>query len=104
MVVRPCQAMENIILSLLIKKMLLLLNHPNSSPYHLRVLLFSFNLLKLWDVALEEEEFPLTPIGVLASGSVHARFSARRPIDMSRIFLAHMFVSYEPMKMHDEQN
>ena len=31
----------------------------------------------------EQEEFPLAPMGVLATGSPHARSSARPPIDTS---------------------
>jgi hypothetical protein len=42
----------------------------------------------------EEEEkyakFPLTPMGVLAPGSAHARPSARPPIDTSGNFPAHI--------------
>ncbi len=36
------------------------------------------------------EKFPLTPIGVLAPGSAHARPSAQTPIDMSGNFPAHV--------------
>ena len=38
----------------------------------------------------EEVEFPLTPMGVLAPGSAHARPSAQPPIDMSGNFPAHV--------------
>ena len=36
----------------------------------------------------------LTPIGVLAPGSVHARSSAQPPIDMSRNFSPHVSAEY----------
>ena len=36
------------------------------------------------------QKFPLTPIGVLAPGSRHARPSAQPPIDMSGNFPAHV--------------
>ena len=36
------------------------------------------------------EKFPLTPMGVLAPGSAHARPSAQAPIDMSGNFPAHV--------------
>ena len=35
-------------------------------------------------------EFPLTPMGVLAPGSAHARPSTQPPIDMSGNFPAHV--------------
>ena len=35
-------------------------------------------------------KFPLTPMGVLAPGSAHARPSAQPPIDVSGNFSAHM--------------
>ena len=41
-------------------------------------------------------EFLLMPMGVLTTGSVHARPSTRAPIDMSEIFSAHM--SAKPKK------
>ena len=37
-----------------------------------------------------QTEFPLTPMGVLASGSAHAIPSAQPPIDMSGNFPAHV--------------
>ena len=39
----------------------------------------------------QKEEFPLTPMGVLAPGSAQARPSAQPPIERSRNFLAHYF-------------
>ena len=38
----------------------------------------------------QEIEFPLAPMGVLATVSAHARHSARPPIDTSRNVPAHM--------------
>jgi hypothetical protein len=35
-------------------------------------------------------QFPLTPMGVLAPGSAHARPSAQPPIDVSGYFSAHV--------------
>ena len=42
------------------------------------------------EVVENEDEFQLTPMGVLAPGSAHARHSARPPIDTSGNFSAHM--------------
>ena len=38
----------------------------------------------------EEVEFPLTPMGVLAPGSAHARPSAQPPIDVSENIPPHV--------------
>ena len=47
-----------------------------------------------WDLYKEmtedDDKFPLAPMGVLATGSEHARPSARPPINTSGNFLAHM--------------
>ena len=42
----------------------------------------------------EDKEFPLTPMGVLAPGSAHARPSARPPIGMSKNFPAKCLQSH----------
>ena len=39
---------------------------------------------------MNDVEFPLAPMGVLAHGSAHARPSAEPPIDTSGNFSAHM--------------
>ena len=55
-----------------------------------------FNLLAIFDyrstVFYEDWEIkiPLAPMGVLATGSAHARTSARTPIDTSGNFPAHL--------------
>ena len=42
------------------------------------------NMLEAWKNAFGKDfEFPLAPMGILASGSAHARPSARPPINMS---------------------
>ena len=48
-------------------------------------------IYKLWNMKkIFLSKFPLAPMGVLASGSAHARPSARPPIGTSRNFPARM--------------